>query len=134
MPAGQLLFEEGFDLFKGLNFKKIDKERGRQMVEAAATVGFRVAVGYCFYKGWGGRAQDDDKAFEVFSAAAEQGYTRAVVCLGHCYKNGQGVEKNPSEAVKLYTQAADKGYARKPGSQPCSERLARWCAWWLCAR
>ena len=96
-------------MFWGLNFKQIDKERGRQMVEAAAAVGFPTAVGYCFYEAWGGRAIDDDKAFKAFSAAAEQGYTRAVVLLGCCYQDGQGVEKNLSEAVKLYTQAVEKG-------------------------
>ena len=93
----------------GWNFKQIDVERGRQLVEAAAAVGFPTAMGYCFRKGWGGQAKDHDKAFEVFSAAAEQGYTRAVVLLGDCYQNGQGVEKNLSEAVKLYTQAVEKG-------------------------
>ena len=98
-------------MFWGLNFKKIDKERGRQLVEAAAAVGLPTAVGYCFRKGWGGQATDHDKAFEVLSAAAEQGYTRAVVILAYCYKYGQGVEKNLPEAVKLYTQAAEKGNA-----------------------
>ena len=72
-------------MFWGLNFKQIDKERGRQLVEAAAVVGFPVAVGYCFRNGWGGRATDYDKTFEASSAAAEQGYTRAVVLLAYCY-------------------------------------------------
>ena len=44
--------------------------------------------------------------------AAEQGYADAQCNLGICYANGNGVEKNFSEAVKWYRKAAEQGYAQ----------------------
>ena len=43
--------------------------------------------------------------------AAEQGYAQAQYNLGVCYANGDGVEKNPTEAVKWYRKAAEQGDA-----------------------
>ena len=37
--------------------------------------------------------------------------TTAQFLLGRCYERGEGVEKNLSKAVELYTKAADQGYA-----------------------
>ena len=79
------------------------------MIEAAAALGFPTAVGHCCCLGWGGRAQDFDKAFELFSAAAEKGYPRAEVRVGYCYFYGHGVDVDPSKALELYNQAAEKG-------------------------
>ena len=62
----------------------------------AAALGFPTAVGHCCCLGWGGRAQDFDKAFELFSAAAEKGYPRAEVRVGYCYFYGHGVDVDPS--------------------------------------
>ena len=43
--------------------------------------------------------------------AAEQGDAKAQFVLGGCYDFGDGVEKNPTEAVKWYRKAAEQGYA-----------------------
>jgi len=50
--------------------------------------------------------------FNDWKTKAEQGDLRAQVRLGFCYKNGnygQGVTKNPVEAVKWFRKAAEQG-------------------------
>ena len=44
--------------------------------------------------------------------AAEQGDDLAQLRLGNCYENGDGVEKNLSEAVKWWRKAAEQGNAQ----------------------
>ena len=44
--------------------------------------------------------------------AAEQGDALAQCNLGNCYAFGDGVEKNPTEAVKWCRKAAEQGYAQ----------------------
>ena len=44
--------------------------------------------------------------------AAEQGDAQAQYNLGVCYANGNGVEKNLSEAVKWWRKAAEQGFAQ----------------------
>ncbi len=45
-----------------------------------------------------------------YRKAAEQGDATAQANLGWCYENGEGVEKNMSEAVKWYRKAAEQGH------------------------
>ena len=56
---------------------------------------------------------DYAKAVELLNKAAEQGHEIAQsnlgFLLGYMYLNGMGVPKNPDEAVKWYTKAADGG-------------------------
>ena len=40
-----------------------------------------------------------------------KGYPRAEVRVGYCYFYGHGVDVDPSKALELYTQAAEKGNA-----------------------
>lgn len=63
-----------------------------------------------------------DKAFEYYQKAAEKGYALAQFYLGLCYHNGEGVEKNLSEAVKWYRKAADQGHAE---AQNALRKLSR---------
>ena len=49
--------------------------------------------------------------FSKAKELAEQGDLKAICCLGECYLNGEGVEKNETEAIKLFRSAADKGDA-----------------------
>lgn len=48
-------------------------------------------------------------AFAVYSQAAGLGHPRAMAVLGNMYREGQGVPKDPRQAVKWYTQAAMRG-------------------------
>lgn len=51
------------------------------------------------------------KAVPIFTKYAQQGNAKAQSCLGYCYTQGLGVEKNFTEAVKWYTKAAEQGHA-----------------------
>ena len=45
-----------------------------------------------------------------FGRAVEQGCASAQYDLGVCYYNGQGVEQDRDNAVKLWNMAAEQGY------------------------
>ena len=59
-----------------------------------------------------GVAQDDKKAVEWLTKAAEQGVARAQNNLGWMYEKGRGVAKDDKTAVRWYTKAAEQGHAR----------------------
>ena len=43
-------------------------------------------------------------------AIAENGYAAAMADLGEAYKLGDGVKRDPAEALRLYKQASEKGF------------------------
>jgi len=51
--------------------------------------------------------KDEKKAIEILEA--NQDCSHCVNLLGHCYRNGLGLEKDLSKAVGLYQRAADMG-------------------------
>jgi TPR repeat protein len=51
-----------------------------------------------------------EQAFGWFSKAAERGYTRAITNLGICFELGCGIEKDWDQALKLYSEGAEKGH------------------------
>eukprot|EP00004_Rigifila_ramosa_P014875 TRINITY_DN3415_c0_g1_i2.p1 TRINITY_DN3415_c0_g1~~TRINITY_DN3415_c0_g1_i2.p1 ORF type:complete len:1615 (-),score=355.02 TRINITY_DN3415_c0_g1_i2:314-5158(-) len=57
-------------------------------------------------------AQNPIAVVELYRQGAAQGDPEAVVCLGWCYENGYGVERNVDLAAELYKTASDQGYAR----------------------
>ena len=62
MHVARSLFEEGIAVSWGSDFKRIDEKRGRVLIEAASAAGCPSAEAYCHYAGWGGFAEDEDKA------------------------------------------------------------------------
>jgi TPR repeat protein len=48
-------------------------------------------------------------AFAAYSQAANLGHPRAMAVLGNMYREGEGVPKDPAQAVKWYSQAAMRG-------------------------
>ena len=50
-------------------------------------------IGYFYYTGTGGFAQDYNQAYQWFKKAADKGNSYAQYYLGLCYKNGHGVKK-----------------------------------------
>jgi hypothetical protein len=53
--------------------------------------------------------KDWQDALTAYSWAAKLGHPRAMAVLGNMYREGEGVKKNPGEAVKWYTEAATRG-------------------------
>ena len=55
--------------------------------------------------------QSAEKAFELFSKAAEQGSAEAEYWLGNAYLNGYGTEQNVLKGTEWLKKAADQGVA-----------------------
>ena len=64
------------------------------------------ALGSLFFN----ERKEYEQAIEWFKKASERGYTRAINNLGICYEFGYGVERDFDEALRLYTEGANKGH------------------------
>ena len=108
---GQWLFEEGQAYLCGLDFKKMDKERSRMMIEASASSGFPMAVAYCHFYGWNGLEKDRKKGFEMFLKIEKEtnGNHWAQLMLGVCYKDGKGVDQDDKKRFEYYNLSAEQG-------------------------
>ncbi|UZO08517.1 uncharacterized protein OCT59_028771 [Rhizophagus irregularis] len=62
--------------------------------------------GLFYYYGIG-IEENDEKAFELFSKAAENNYSIAQVYLAKCYNDGYGIEKNKNLAFNWYQKGAE---------------------------
>jgi TPR repeat protein len=72
---------------------------------------------------FGFEPRDMSKAFSFYQKAAQQNNPEAQARLGHCYANGEGVQKDEKEAFKWFRRSAEQGYP--PGQQGlglCYER------------
>lgn len=58
------------------------------------------------------KARNYEDAVKSFKAGAEKGNVEALLMLGHCYQNGDGVEQDLSEAANWYRKAAETGDPR----------------------
>ena len=56
-------------------------------------------------------AKDKAKAVKWWRKAAEQGHVGAMVRLGDCCRNGDGMDPDPAEAVKWWQTASEQGDA-----------------------
>jgi TPR repeat protein len=50
-----------------------------------------------------------NESFQEYMKAAQKGYPVAMKYVGYAYYSGEGVARNPAEAVRWYRQAADSG-------------------------
>ncbi|RHZ75050.1 hypothetical protein Glove_217g5 [Diversispora epigaea] len=57
-----------------------------------------------------GVEKNTNKAFQIYSKAAEEGSYIALNCMAYCYEFGFGVEKNEEKAFELYLKSAEKGF------------------------
>ena len=86
---------------------KLDKKKATQLSHMAADRGDATAR---YNLGCSLRHDGDfDAAFRCFRAAADQGYTAAMVNVGNCYFQGSGVQADLDEAMRWYDQAAAQG-------------------------
>jgi len=63
------------------------------------------------YQNGKGVAQDDTKAVQWYTKAAEAGNASGMTSLGWMYANGRGIAKDDAKAVQWYTKAAEAGEA-----------------------
>lgn len=56
-----------------------------------------------------GVEKDDERAFALFRAAAEQGLPEAENVVGWCYRDGVGVERDSQRAAAWFRKAAEQG-------------------------
>jgi TPR repeat protein len=57
-----------------------------------------------------GLPQSYEKAFELFTSAAEEGDVEASFTLAYMYLDGKGLPQSLEKAVELFTVAAHQGY------------------------
>ncbi|KXS21184.1 kinase-like protein [Gonapodya prolifera JEL478] len=89
--------------------KAIRQGYPQSLVKQAGNPHSEYWLGLCYAEGIG---FDKDFAWvDWFRKASEKGFAPAMNKLGECYEDGDGVEKNPSQAVSWYRKAADQGHA-----------------------
>lgn len=66
-------------------------------------------MGVIYQNGIGGEPVDYVKAFNCFSKATEGGSPDSFFCVGNCYLNGCGIDKNENEAAYWFKKAAEIG-------------------------
>jgi hypothetical protein len=68
-------------------------------------------LGTVYYTGIDGVVEEDpEKAFELFSKAAEKDHTAALYMVADCLVEGEGTERSVSRAVPLFYKAAERGH------------------------
>ena len=83
------------------------------LINKSAELGYAQALtdlGNLYCGGGINISQDYDKAIELFTKAAEQGFPIAQIYLGKMYENGWGVEQDMNKAKKLYDKAERQGF------------------------
>src|SRR5262249_22226360 len=81
-------------------------------------------LGDWYYAAEGATGGDEEaelaRAVGLFTRAAEQGFPEAQKNLGVCYGSGNGVRKNPTEAVRWARLAAERGWSEAMIDLACS--------------
>ena len=109
--SGQWLYEEGMLYWHGSNFKKVDKQHSRLMIEASASSDFPLAVAKCQLMGWHGMELKQKKAFEMCVQIEQEtnGYQWAQMFLAGCHEQGDGTDQDYTKAFELYIKASEQG-------------------------
>ena len=84
-----------------------DREESIRWFEMAADSGDIEALHWLGGKYW---FNDDEKAFHYFKLAAEAGHPGSMFYLAHFYMNGNVVEIDEKEAVRLLRESAECGH------------------------
>ena len=101
------LYKEGKKFYDAGKYSK-----ALPKLKAAAELGHKKAqyrLGRCYDKGYG-VAEDNKKAFELYSKSAAQGYDKAQYRMGQCYEKGKAVKKDMKKARYWYQKSAAQGY------------------------
>lgn len=94
-------------MFKTGSGVKPNRTKAMQLMRAASDRGYAEAQ-------WdlARLLRDDERheeAFQFFKLSAEQNFTEALICLGRCYMQGQGVDSDLDEAKRCFARAAANG-------------------------
>ncbi|MFN3667661.1 MAG: tetratricopeptide repeat protein, partial [Sediminibacterium sp.] len=100
-------FSKGLFQYMKSNFKEANKcfKEASKQSDARA----ECYLGIMYEKGENGSAPDLAKAVNLYSIAANRGYSEAMFHLGNCYQNGLGVIKSDTTAIEWYEKAAAQG-------------------------
>lgn len=92
-------------------FQKLREDAGAGNAEAQNSLGTLFYTGHAISRDESGKILDYDleSAAAWFFRAAEQGHAAAQFNLGLMYAEGQGVSKDSTKAVELFTKAAEQG-------------------------
>lgn len=111
-------FEEGWDYLMGDNFRIINRDRGKELIEKSMREGCSVARGFCHFRGWGNLEKDFGEAYKLFSETAESegdvsaaNRSTALALKGYLCRKGCGPNPNVKDAVLLLTEAAENQHA-----------------------
>ena len=96
------VFAEDESVSKTVNYIVEDADCDYRLIIELVEVLREKAIDYCGSKNF-------SAAFELYSLAAEKGFSKAQAGLGNLYFWGQGVEKNYDKALEWYTKAANQG-------------------------
>jgi TPR repeat protein len=110
-PAGQFGLSRLID--EGALRRKNKAESLRLLRASSAGGSAHAQTAMAYYHSFGTRLgipYCPAEAFRLYRLAADQEHPPALHGLACCYKEGTGVEKNICEALRLFKQAADKGY------------------------
>jgi len=91
-----------------------DEERSLELARESSGSGLGSRYGQCvlgwlYYSGEGGVAQDYAQAVALYRLAAAQNFDDAQRRLGHMYDEGLGVAQDDAEALRWYQLAAAQG-------------------------
>ena len=89
-----------------------DVAEGNRYLTLAAAAGDSLALYELGALSWLGEEStpaDPQRAFELFSRAAEKGHPHAKFALGRIHETGDAVEANLARAISLYEEAAREG-------------------------
>lgn len=104
---------EYYDIAKRNGFDIDGSRKAREeLIEAAelGDIGSQAILGRCYYVGDTlGIKKNEEYAVKWLSLASSKKDPRAMRWLGHCYRDGYGVEENQTTACRLYKESYSLG-------------------------
>jgi hypothetical protein len=117
-----------YEAARGITSKTASTNKAFQQLEVLANASppnpaVLTTLGSCYYNGYG-VTQNDAKAIEFYSKAAQYNYDLAMYNLGVAFEVGRGVEKNLSVATYWYRRAKNKITTETKDINLAASRLA----------
>jgi len=111
--GGRKLFEEGLTFYYGLDYKTIDKDKGRLLLQASIDTGCKAALAMVQMAA---RNLSDENKQKLLKEMKEIGtsspYHHVDYCISQWYQRGWGGEDKKTQAVVWLERAVHKGNTR----------------------